>query len=144
LQALARTLARINRDRGLDVSVEPSTAIKFRGERQDLEEMVGNLMDNACKYGTSKVIVRARLQTQSGEDGRPWMVIEVDDDGPGLPAEQRATAMKRGQRLDETKPGSGLGLNIVSETAAMYGGSVELAVAELGGLRVKLRLPALQ
>jgi signal transduction histidine kinase len=70
-------------------------------------------------------------------------LIEVDDDGPGLPPEQRATAMKRGQRLDESKPGSGLGLNIVSETAAMYGGRAELDQAELGGLRAILKLPAL-
>ncbi len=143
LQALARTLQRINRDRGLDVSVEPMAAIKFRGERQDLEEMVGNLMDNACKWSKSKVLVRAYLLPQMGEDGRPWMQLEVDDDGPGLAPEQRATAMKRGQRLDETKPGSGLGLNIVSETAAMYGGRAELAAAEIGGLRAVLRLPAL-
>ena len=71
------------------------------------------------------------------------MMIEVDDDGPGLAAEKRAIAMKRGQRLDETKPGSGLGLNIVTETAAMYGGKADLDQAELGGLRARLRLPAL-
>jgi signal transduction histidine kinase len=142
LQALARTLQRINRDRGLEVSVDPMPALKFRGERQDLEEMVGNLMDNACKWGKSKVVARARLLQQMGEDGRPWMVIEVDDDGPGLPPGQRDTAMKRGQRLDESKPGSGLGLNIVTETAAMYGGKAELAGSDLGGLRAILRLPA--
>jgi signal transduction histidine kinase len=70
------------------------------------------------------------------------MLIEVDDDGPGLPPEQRAVALKRGQRLDESKPGSGLGLNIVSETTAMYNGKVELDAATLGGLRVKLTLPS--
>ncbi|NMD09262.1 MAG: sensor histidine kinase [Phyllobacteriaceae bacterium] len=143
LQALARTLQRINRDRGLEVLVEPFPPLKFRGERQDLEEMVGNLMDNACKWSKSKVVVRGKLLPQMGEDGRPWMLIEVDDDGPGLPPEQRATAMKRGQRLDESKPGSGLGLNIVSETAAMYGGRADLDQADLGGLRAILRLPAL-
>ncbi len=143
LQALARTLQRINRDRGLSVQVEPFPPIKFRGERQDLEEMVGNLMDNACKWSKSKVQVRARILPQMGEDGRPWMIVEVDDDGPGLPPEKRAIAMKRGQRLDESKPGSGLGLNIVSETAAMYGGAADLAEAEIGGLRAILKLPAL-
>ncbi|MFO1034555.1 MAG: sensor histidine kinase [Hyphomicrobiales bacterium] len=143
LQALARTLQRINRDRNLDVSVEPCAGIRFRGERQDLEEMVGNLMDNACKWSKSQVVARARLLKQDGVDGRPAMVIEVDDDGPGLPPDKRATAMKRGQRLDESKPGSGLGLNIVSETAAMYGGKAELGQAEIGGLRAMLTLPAL-
>jgi signal transduction histidine kinase len=143
LQGLARTLARINRDRGLDVSVEAGPPLKFRGERQDLEEMVGNLMDNACKWAKSKVVVRARLLPQAGDDGRPWMIIEVDDDGPGLPPDKRATAMLRGQRLDESKPGSGLGLNIVTETAAMYGGKAELDASEMSGLRARLKLPAL-
>jgi signal transduction histidine kinase len=123
--------------------VTTAPGLKFRGERQDLEETVGNLMDNACKWSKSKVDVRAKLLTSAGEDGRPWLSIEVDDDGPGLKPEQRATALKRGQRLDESKPGSGLGLNIVSETVAMYGGKIELSDAELGGLRVILKLPAI-
>jgi signal transduction histidine kinase len=143
LQSLARTLQRINMDKGVVVSVSCQQGLKFRGERQDLEEIVGNLMDNACKWSLGKVEVRASLLTQAGDDGRPRMLIEVDDDGPGLPPEKRAVAVKRGQRLDESKPGSGLGLNIVTETAAMYGGKVELDAATLGGLRAKLTLPGL-
>jgi signal transduction histidine kinase len=142
LQSLGRTLERINRDRNVSVTVNCETGLRFRGERQDLEEMVGNLMDNACKWSKSRVEVRGRLLPVPGEDGRRWLDIEVDDDGPGLRPEQRATALKRGQRLDESKPGSGLGLNIVTETAAMYGGRAELEDADLGGLRVRLRLPA--
>ena len=69
-------------------------------------------------------------------------MITVDDDGPGLPADKRAEAVKRGKRLDETKPGSGLGLSIVTETASMYSGNLVLGDAEMGGLRVQLRLPA--
>jgi signal transduction histidine kinase len=143
LQSLARTLQRINMEKGTTVTVTCPTGLKFRGERQDLEEIVGNLMDNACKWSKQKVDVRALALAPSGDDGRPRILIEVDDDGPGLPPEQRAIAIKRGQRLDESKPGSGLGLNIVTETAAMYGGKVELAQADLGGLRVKLQLPGL-
>jgi signal transduction histidine kinase len=143
LQSLARTLQRINMDKGVVVSVTCQPGLKFRGERQDLEEIVGNLMDNACKWSKGKVEARGTLLTQAGEDGRPRMLIEVDDDGPGIPAEKRLIALKRGQRLDEAKPGSGLGLNIVTETAAMYGGKVELHQAELGGLRVKLYLPGI-
>lgn len=143
LQSLARTLQRINMDKGVVVTVTCQPGLKFRGERQDLEEIVGNLMDNACKWSNGKVEVRAHLIAQIGDDGRPRMLIEVDDDGPGLPPEKRSVALKRGQRLDETKPGSGLGLNIVTETAAMYGGKVELDQAVLGGLRVKLLLPGL-
>jgi signal transduction histidine kinase len=143
LQSLARTLQRINMDKGVVVSVSCQQGLKFRGERQDLEEIVGNLMDNACKWSLGKVEVRASLLMQAGDDGRPRLLIEVDDDGPGLAPEKRAVAVKRGQRLDESKPGSGLGLNIVTETAAMYGGKVELDEATLGGLRVKLILPGL-
>jgi signal transduction histidine kinase len=142
LQSLGRTLERINRDKGVAVTVSVTPGLRFRGERQDLEEVVGNLMDNACKWCTTKVEARGTLLPGVGEDGRRWLQIEVDDDGPGLKPEQRATALKRGQRLDETKPGSGLGLNIVTETVAMYGGSVELDDAALGGLRVRMKLPA--
>ncbi len=143
LQSLARTLQRINTEKGVVVSVSCQAGLKFRGERQDLEEIVGNLMDNACKWSKGRVEVRGSLLTQAGDDGRPRLLIEVDDDGPGVPADKRATALKRGQRLDEAKPGSGLGLNIVTETAAMYGGRVDLDKAELGGLRVKLVLPGI-
>ncbi len=76
------------------------------------------------------------------DQGRAWLNILVDDDGPGITADKRADALKRGQRLDETKPGSGLGLSIVKETAAMYNGAITLDQAEIGGLRVQLRLPA--
>jgi signal transduction histidine kinase len=143
LQSLARTLQRINSEKGVVVAVTCAPGLKFRGERQDLEEIVGNLMDNACKWSKGRVEARGTLLTQAGDDGRPRLLIEVDDDGPGVPPEKRAIALKRGQRLDEAKPGSGLGLNIVTETAAMYGGKVELDKADLGGLRVKLVLPGI-
>lgn len=142
LDALARTLERINRDKGVGITVACEEALKFRGEKQDLEEMVGNLLDNACKWSASEVQVNASLLRDSGAAGRHWLKIEVDDDGPGLPAEKRAEALKRGRRLDETKPGSGLGLSIVTETAAMYSGSVDLGDAAAGGLKVTLKLPA--
>ena len=138
LEALARTLERINRDKAVTVTVDCAEALKFRGERQDLEEMVGNLMDNACKWAASRVTVSARPAQPTA--GRGLLVIAVEDDGPGLPPEQRAQALKRGQRLDETKPGSGLGLAIVRETAAMYNGEVRLDEASLGGLRASLTL----
>ena len=140
LEALARTLERINRGRGIAIALECPDGLRFRGERQDLEEMVGNLLDNACKWAASSVSLSAVSVTEQG--GRSFIVIQVDDDGPGLPANKRAEALKRGQRLDETKPGSGLGLSIVSETAAMYSGSVTLDDAAMGGLRVLLTLPS--
>jgi signal transduction histidine kinase len=140
LDALARTLERIHRERGLSIAVTCPDSLRFRGERQDLEEMVGNLLDNACKWAQARVSLSAAPAAEGA--GRSFLGIVVEDDGPGLPADKRAEALKRGRRLDETKPGSGLGLSIVSDTAAMYGGSVALEVAALGGLRVRLVLPA--
>lgn len=142
LQALARTLKRIHRDKELDITVTCEPGLKFRGERQDLEEVVGNLMDNATKWAAARVHVEAAQLREASADGRSWLLIAVDDDGPGLPPGKRAEAVQRGKRLDESKPGSGLGLSIVTETAGMYGGQLELADAPLGGLRARLRLPA--
>jgi signal transduction histidine kinase len=142
LEGIARTTERIHRDKGIVVKVKCKGAYKFRGEKQDFEEMMGNLVDNACKWATKRVVVKASLGGAGAHQGRTWLTLLVDDDGPGLPAERRADALKRGQRLDETKPGSGLGLSIVKETAQMYGGSIELDDAESGGLRVRLILPA--
>ncbi len=143
LQSLARTLQRINADRGLSITVQAPAGLRFRGERQDLEEMVGNLMDNACKWAKSSVIVKAASLPRPADDARGWLLITVEDDGPGIPADQRAEALKRGRRLDETKPGSGLGMSIITETAGMYSGMLDLAAASSGGLRANLRLPAL-
>jgi len=141
LEALARTLERINRDRAVAVSASAPEGLKFRGERQDLEEMVGNLLDNACKWASRAVAVSAASVPDLAA-GRSFLAITVEDDGPGLPAEKRDEALKRGQRLDETKPGSGLGLSIVAETAAMYNGSVKLGQSGMGGLKVTLSLPS--
>jgi signal transduction histidine kinase len=138
LEALARTLERINRDKGVSVRVSCDEGLKFRGEKQDLEEMVGNLLDNACKWADRQVDVSASLAPELAAAGRQFLRIEVEDDGPGLPPEKRAEALKRGRRLDETKPGSGLGLSIVSETAAMYSGTLSFDDAKNGGLKVSL------
>lgn len=142
LEALAHTLERINLDKGVSITVDCEDGLKFRGERQDIEEIAGNLLDNACKWSRKRVHVKAALIRDVTTIGRIWFRLEVDDDGPGIPVEKRAEALKRGRRLDEAKPGSGLGLSIVTETAGMYGGTMTLGDAELGGLRVNLRLPA--
>jgi len=142
LDGLGRTLQRIYRDKGIIIEVRSEAGLKFRGEKQDLEEAAGNLLDNASKWANGRVQVSAELQREASADGRQWLVLTVDDDGPGLPPEKRAEALKRGRRLDETKPGSGLGLSIVAETVAMYNGKIDLAEAAIGGLRVRLRLPA--
>lgn len=142
---IARTLERIHTDRDLTAVLGGDMAAKFRGEKQDFEEIMGNLLDNAFKWAKSTVTITASLNTNlatgAGQEGRA-IAIMVDDDGPGLPAKRRADALKRGKRLDETKPGSGLGLSIVAELAALYGGEVRLDDAPKGGLRVVLTLPA--
>jgi signal transduction histidine kinase len=143
LEALARTLARINRDREIAIAVDCPADLRFRGERQDLEEMVGNLLDNACKWAGARVAVSAALAPDLATAGRSFLRMTVDDDGPGLAPDKRADALKRGRRLDESKPGSGLGLSIVTETASMYQGGLSLDSAPLGGLRAQLVLPAM-
>lgn len=143
LDAIARTLTRIHMERALEIEVHCPPGLRFRGERQDLEEMIGNLLDNACKWARQRIVVTASPPRTSRGDGRVWLDIDVADDGPGLPVEQRETALVRGARIDETKPGSGLGLAIVAETAGMYNGRITLEMSSLGGLLARLTLPAL-
>jgi len=133
---LARTLGKINASKGLDIQADAPAGLRFKGERQDLEEMVGNLMDNACKWAFSTVRVRAE------RDGERQLAILIEDDGPGLNEEECRTALQRGVRLDEQAPGSGLGLAIVADLAKVYGGELTLSRSELGGLRARIGLPA--
>src|SRR6185437_7684327 len=137
--ALARTMEKIHRDKGVAVEVRADPQAKFRGERPDLEEMIGNLVDNACKWAQAQVTVSATRLVEGGGEG---LCVLVDDDGRGLSSEEREQVAKRGQRLDESKPGSGLGLSIVVELASLYGGGLTLGEAPSGGLRAELTLPA--
>jgi signal transduction histidine kinase len=141
LEALRRTMEKIHRSRDLVIDVKADPHARFRGERQDLEEMAGNLVDNACKWAASRVFIEVSVE-RPPEPGAPSMLrIIVDDDGRGLSADERAKVSRRGQRLDESKPGSGLGLSIVVDLAALYGGSLSLGNAPIGGLRAELILP---
>jgi signal transduction histidine kinase len=141
IEALCRTMEKIHRGRGIEIGFETDAQAKFRGERQDLEEMVGNLVDNACKWATSKVFIEVMVERPSEPGAGPVLRIIVDDDGRGLSAAERAQVSRRGQRLDESKPGSGLGLSIVVDLAALYGSSLVLGNAPIGGLRAELVLP---
>jgi signal transduction histidine kinase len=142
VEALARTMGKVHRDRDLAIDVAADD-VRFRGERQDLEEMIGNLVDNACKWARSEVSISVAAAAGPAPSGRPTLHVVVDDDGPGLDAEQRAEVLARGRRLDDTKPGSGLGLAIVADLASMYGGRFALTRSPAGGLRCDLALPAL-
>ena len=137
--ALTRTMEKIYQGRGIAIDLDAPHEVRFRGERQDLEEMVGNLVDNACKWAQMQVSVEVVAERR---DGAAAARIIVDDDGPGLNPAQRDQVARRGLRLDETKPGSGLGLSIVLELAALYGGNLLLGTAPIGGLRAELVLPA--
>jgi signal transduction histidine kinase len=142
--ALARSMEKIHRDRGIAIDIEAAPAAKFRGERQDLEEMVGNLVDNACKWAQSRVAIEVLAAHAEAAPAGNTLRVVVDDDGPGLTPSQRERVQvaRRGNRLDETKPGSGLGLSIVTDLAALYGGALTLGTAPIGGLRAELVLPA--
>jgi signal transduction histidine kinase len=140
ITALARTMEKIYRDKNIAIALDAPARVRFLGERQDLEEMVGNLLDNACKWAQARVAVEVAHEKSASN---PHVVrIVVDDDGRGLSPSEREQVAHRGQRLDETKPGSGLGLSIVVELAALYGGKLVLGTAPIGGLRAELVLPA--
>ena len=139
--ALARTMEKIHHRRGLAIDIDAGEGARFRGEQQDLEEMVGNLVDNACKWAQSRVAIEVFSEKPDAADDRRVVHIVVDDDGPGLSPQQRELVTRRGRRLDETKPGSGLGLSIVVELAGLYGGRLTLGTAPIGGLRAELVLP---
>jgi len=135
VQALVRAMERLYADRKLTFRIDVEDGVSVRAPSEDLEEMLGNLIDNACKWTRSRVVVTS---SQHGAS----VVIDVDDDGPGLDPSMREAVLQRGVRADEAAPGSGLGLAIVRELAGLYGGSIRLDGSPLGGLRARLELPA--
>jgi len=135
LDELAVMLERVFGARGVEIDWRAPDDLAFRGERQDLQEILGNLIENACKWA------RRRVRVSAGPTGLGMMVVVVEDDGPGLPEDQREAALQRGMRMDETTPGSGLGLSIVVELTRAYGGRVTLGSSDMGGLKVLLELP---
>jgi signal transduction histidine kinase len=136
LDALARALSRIHAARHLDIAVECPAGLGFRGERQDLEEMAGNLMDNACKWAKTQVHAAA-VPVETGR-----FVLKIEDDGPGLSPADRARVLARGERLDESVPGSGLGLSIVRDIAKLYAGTLAFEESRWHGLAALLTLPS--
>lgn len=132
--ALARTLHRLHADRHLAIDIRVSPLHVVRVQREDLDEMLGNLFDNACKWAGTQVVVHS---AQTDTD----VVISVEDDGEGLRQEMRRAVLQRGVRADERAPGSGLGLAIVHDLAELYGGTIALEDASIGGLRATLTLP---
>jgi signal transduction histidine kinase len=134
VEGLVRTMRRLYAGRDLVIDADVSPAHEIRGRREDLDEMLGNLLDNACKWARARVAVSSSI-----DDAR--LVISVDDDGPGLDPSLRAQVLQRGVRADQRVGGSGLGLAIVSDLAELYGGSVTLETSPRGGTRARLQLP---
>src|SRR5262249_52624134 len=132
LEELSLTLERIFRDKGVVVDWRAPDDLDFQGERQDLLELAGNVMENACKW------CRGRVRAEAKATSATKLTLVVEDDGPGLAADDRAEVLRRGARVDETAPGSGLGLSIVDELARAYGGALDLVDSSLGGLKVTL------
>ena len=134
-QGLTRTLQRLHAARGLRISVHIAADHTVRSQREDVDEMLGNLLDNACKWAQSAITIASTQKNGV-------IAIIVDDDGPGLPAAMREAVLQRGVRADEAAAGSGFGLGIVRDLAELYGGSIALSDSPVGGLRAELQLPA--
>jgi len=135
---LTRVMRKIHPDVTIAFQRPDASLPWFRGDEADLEEMAGNLLDNACKW--SKGQVGVRLSSERNPKGTQ-LLIRIDDNGPGLSDDDAQKVLRRGVRLDEKTPGTGLGLDIVKELVDVYGGSLELKRSALGGLLVELRLP---
>ncbi len=136
LARMLRVMTKLNPSTTLDAAIDQK--LVFAGEKEDLEEIAGNLLENAFKWAKSRVTVTVR---PFSNDTTPCLELMIEDDGPGIPEEQAREALRRGRRLDETKPGTGLGLAIVADLAKEYGGTLLLERSTLGGLRAIVRLP---
>lgn len=133
-EALVRTLRRLYVERGIAIDANVPSDQAVQVQREDFEEMLGNLLDNACKWTKSRVTLTSSVQGTT-------LTILVDDDGPGIDPQQRDVVLNRGVRADEAAPGFGLGLAIVRDLAELYGGTIALETSPLGGLRARLSLP---
>jgi signal transduction histidine kinase len=134
-EALGHTLRRLHAGRPLSIEIAADDAHVVAARREDVEEMLGNLLDNACKWAGG--VVRLRSAARDGV-----IELSVEDDGPGLAAPLRDAVLQRGVRADEAAPGSGFGLAIVRDLAELYGGAIALSASALGGVRAVLTLPA--
>jgi signal transduction histidine kinase len=143
IEGLVRTFDKVYRERALTFAVVALDGLRFRGEAQDLSDLIGNLLDNAGKWARTRVEISASRDLNLDADGRAYFITRIDDDGPGLDPQARSAALRRGQKLDESRPGSGLGMSIIVDLAQIYGGLLLLEDSPLGGLRASLRLPTI-
>lgn len=137
VEGLLRALSRVHAERSLTVGRHLDGTHTARVDRQNLDEMLGNLLDNAYKWARTRI----RISSRHSDD---TIVIAVEDDGPGVPPEKRDAVLGRGVRADEAAPGSGLGLAITADLARLHGGSLQLGASAMGGLRAELRVPGVK
>jgi len=137
---LVYSLKILYQDRGLELNQAGLENLVFKGDQQDLEELLGNLIDNACKWAGGRINITGELQNDP--DGKRCVVLTIEDDGPGIPADELRAVLERGHRLDEQTPGSGIGLNVARDIVELYGGTLDLEKSIMGGLSVRLTLPS--
>jgi two-component system sensor histidine kinase PhoQ len=137
LDRLVEGLAKVYRDKSPQIDLDVAADIRFRGDSGDFLELAGNLLDNACKWCRRRVLLTVR-KLDSGVPGAEGLQMIVEDDGPGIPEEAAEVLLQRGMRLDESAPGHGIGLAVVKEIAASYGGLVTITKSELGGARISV------
>lgn len=142
LQRMVRVMEKLSRGATFSLNL-PATEVVFAGEREDLEEVVGNLLENAMKWAHSAVKVSVETAAPVAEEP-PRFSILIEDDGPGIPEDKAREALQRGKRLDETKPGTGLGLAIVADLVKEYGGTLQLERSAMGGLKAVVELRGVQ
>ncbi len=140
IEKIVAALAKVYADKGVDIVLDVEPAATFHGDAGDLTEMLGNLLDNACKWGRKQVRVTARM-APSSETARPSLDISIEDDGPGIPEDLKTRVLKRGARADQATPGHGLGLAMVQDTLALYHGRLSFGTSRLGGLEIHLQFP---
>jgi signal transduction histidine kinase len=141
LERLVRVMERLNPELEFELSISPESGLIFRGEQQDLEELIGNLIENAAKFARDKITIYAELLSEGKKDIKGGQVLlQIKDDGIGLSDDEISKVLKRGERLDETKPGSGLGLSIVKDIVESYGGTIEFTRGKPSGLNVSIVL----
>jgi len=141
-ERLSKALRTAYRDKDLQIDIAGSQELKFRGDERDLMEILGNLLENAFKYTANRVQVRV-VEPETGATGKlaKAVLIVMDDDGPGIAADQQAQVLSRGGRGDTATQGQGIGLSVVVELVSLYGGELTLGESPLGGARVEVLLP---
>jgi two-component system sensor histidine kinase PhoQ len=137
---LLDTLEKLHPDRTEDCQLQIGSGVVFYGDRGDLMEILGNLMDNAFKWSKKQIAVRA-IQNKSGKSARPGCTLEVEDDGPGVAEDQRARVLERGGRADEQVQGHGIGLAMVTDIVSAYGGTISIGPSRLGGALFRIEFP---